>query len=409
MIVPSSPSSGVVPVAVLGGGPSGLIAAILLARQGVETVLIAPEAPADARTTALMQGSLGILAEAGVWPGLKEVAAPLRHLRMVDATRRLVRAPEVIFHAGELELDAFGWNIPNAALVAALRAKAESLPHLTMIGARASAVTPVEDRVTVDLADGSSVDARLLIAADGRHSLARTAAGIGSRTWSYDQVALALNLAHERPHDDTSTEFHTASGPFTLVPLPGRRSSLVAVLRPADAERLKGLDDGALGAELTLRSQHLLGRLTPGGPRGSFPLGGSVVRRFAGARVALIGEAAHVLPPIGAQGLNLGLRDAARIARYAGAAALAGADPGGASVATSYDRARKADVWPRTLAVDALNRSLLAGFLPADLARSLGLGLLAHAPVLRRFAMRAGIGAAFTRGREKGPLARDLP
>jgi 2-octaprenyl-6-methoxyphenol hydroxylase len=385
----SAPTS---PVAVLGGGPSGLIAAALLGIRGIAVILLAPAGPADPRTTALMQGSLDILTTIGVWPDLATEAGPLRHLRMVDDTRRLVRAPELSFDAAEIGLQAFGWNVPNALLVPALHAQLEGMASVRVVPAKAAAVTAQDDSVLIDLEDGSRLSCALLIAADGRNSLSREAAGVTSRSWQYRQSALALNLKHERPHHQTSTEFHTASGPFTLVPLPGNRSSLVAVLTPGDAARLKALDDEALGAELTRRSHNLLGRVTPDGPRGVFPLAGSVARQFGARRIALVGEAAHLLPPIGAQGLNLGVRDADTIARLAAEAVIAGRDPGAAAVLDAYTSMRRKDVWPRTLAVDALNRSLIADVLPADMARGLGLRLVGRIPALRRMAMRTGIG-----------------
>lgn len=381
-------------IAVAGGGPAGLTAALLLARQGVAVTLIAPVGPEDPRTTALMQGSLRILEQIGLWPDLKGRSGPLRRLRMIDATQRLFRAPELTFKAEELKLDAFGWNIPNAVLVAAMRdeiARSDKvrLIQASVTGLRADAN---EDVVALQLDDASEVRCRLLIAADGRDSICRESAGISKRSWSYDQVALAMNLRHEKPHGDTSTEFHTDSGPFTLVPLPGARSSLVAVLRPDEAQRLKDMDDAALGAELTRRSHGLLGRIEPDGRRGVFPITATVARSFAMHRVALVGEAGHVLPPIGAQGLNLGMRDAAAIAAAAVSAVRIGNDPGSASVLRTYHRARSLDVWPRTFAVDALNRSLLAGLLPVDAARSFALAAIGRIPLIRRTAMRAGIG-----------------
>ncbi|GGE45806.1 2-octaprenyl-6-methoxyphenyl hydroxylase [Agaricicola taiwanensis] len=381
------------PVVILGGGPTGLIAAALLGAQNIDVTLVAPPAPDDPRTTALMAGSLQVLATIGIWPALSGRAAPLRHLRMVDATRRLFRAPEVTFHAAEVGLEAFGWNIPNVELTGALRERIAAMPSIRTLSTKAAAVTPDEDGVRIALEGGEQLYARLVIAADGRRSLSREAAGVDSRCWQYRQAALALSLRHDRPHNDTSTEFHTESGPFTLVPLPGNRSSLVAGLRPDDAERLKALDADALGAELTTRSHNILGRLEPDGPCGVFPLGASVVTQFGARRIALVGEAAHLLPPIGAQGLNLGVRDAEAIATVAAQAIRLGADPGKPAVLSAYGSARRRDVWPRTIAVDALNRSLLAGFIPSDMARGLGLRLIAGIAPIRKFAMRAGIGA----------------
>ena len=181
------------------------------------------------------------------------------------------------------------------------------------------------------------VTARLVVGADGRRSLCRAAAGIESRGRSYPQTALTFNLAHARPHHDTSTEFHTEAGPFTLVPLPGKRSSLVCVADPHDAEQLQSLDDAALNAEIERRSHSMLGKVSVEPGRGVFPLAVETVRSFGASRIALVGEAAHLVPPIGAQGLNLGLRDAATIGELVVAARRDGGDIGDDRLLARYD------------------------------------------------------------------------
>jgi 2-octaprenyl-6-methoxyphenol hydroxylase len=199
-----------------------------------------------------------------------------------------------------------------------------------------------------------------------------------------------LTFNHTRPHRETSTEFHTTSGPFTLVPMPGGRSSLVWVLNPGDAERIGALNDDELSLELERRAQSILGKMKVETGRGLFPLTMSRARQFATRRIALVGEAAHVLPPIGAQGLNLGLRDAAAIGELAIDACRQSGDPGADNVLNKYDRVRRADVGSRALAVDLLNRSLLSDFLPVQSARGLGLYLLDRVGPLRRAVMREG-------------------
>jgi 2-octaprenyl-6-methoxyphenol hydroxylase len=375
-------------VVVVGAGPAGLTAAITCASAGIPTVLIG-QSPADNRTTALLAGSVTALETLGVWQRCAQQAAPLRTMRLVDDTGRLVRAPEVKFESGEIGLDAFGWNIANRHLIAALNERARELPSLTIIEARVDGVENAEDTVTVRY-NGQGIRAPLAIGADGRKSLCRDAAGIGVETRSYPQSALTLTFTHSRPHRDTSTEFHTASGPFTLVPLPGNRSSLVWVLDPGEAEAIGALEDGDLSLELERRSQSILGKITVEPGRGLFPLAMSRARTFATNRIALIGEAAHVLPPIGAQGLNLGLRDAAAIGERVVEAWRAQRDPGAADVLGDYDRIRHADVGSRALAVDLLNRSLLSDFLPVQSARGLGLYLLDRIGPLRRAVMREG-------------------
>ena len=376
-------------VAVVGGGPAGLVCAIALKAAAVDTILIAPPAKPDHRTTALLSGSVTALETLGAWQGCLQHAAPLKKLRIVDDTQRLFRAPEVFFDAAEIGLDAFGYNIENRYLLAALEARAAEL-RLPRIAVPALAIKPDADGVTIEYASREA-RVRLVVGADGARSLARDAARLATRRRSYPQTALTLNLAHARSHDDTSTEFHTENGPFTLVPLPGRRSSLVCVLDPARAAELAALNDAALSAEIERRAHSLLGtmRVEPG--RGIFPLAIETAEAFARGRIALVGEAAHVVPPIGAQGLNLGLRDGATLAEIVAGARRQSLDVGAPDVLARYDRQRRADATSRTIAIDMLNRSLLTDFFPAHGARGLSLYLVDHIGPLRRALMREGV------------------
>jgi 2-octaprenyl-6-methoxyphenol hydroxylase len=379
-------------VVVVGGGPAGLTAAIALAGSGVPTALVAGQPRrTDNRTTALLAGSVAALEALGVWERCHADAGALRTMRIVDDTDRLWRAPEVRFEAAEIGLDAFAWNIENRHLVDALQVRAVELDALVRIDQDARAVEISDGQIQVSLADGGTVTARLAVAADGRRSLCRAAAGIETDSRSYPQTAFTFSLAHARPHGDVSTEFHTAHGPFTLVPLPGLRASLVCVVSPGEAARIEALAGEALDAEIERRSHSILGKVQVEPGHGAFPLGIEMARRFAARRIALIGEAGHVIPPIGAQGLNLGLRDAATIAELAVAARRGGADVGGESVTDEYDRRRRADVKSRTTAVDLLNRSLLTDFLPAQSVRGLGLYVLDRIGPLRRAMMREGV------------------
>ena len=378
-------------ILVVGAGPVGLAAAIFLDGLGYGVITVAPDRVAsDERTSALLAGSIAFLERIGVWPRIVAAAAPMRSLRIVDATRRLIRAPEVLFHAAEIGLDAFGYNIPNSALVGALEAEFAAR-NLRRSSAAVKRTRQDDGEVAAEIADGAEIGARLIVAADGRRSRIRDSVGIPVSEWRYDQAALVVNLRHARGHEDTSTEFHTETGPFTLVPLPGNRSSLVWVDRPAESRRRTTIDEAALAAEIEVRSASILGAITIDGPRQVFPLSGMNAARFAAGRAALVGEAAHLFPPIGAQGLNLGYRDVADLGRVL---APRVGDPGAPDRLAAYDRLRRSDVVTRTTAVDALNRTLLTGFLPVQGLRGLGLFLLDRVPALRRALMRQGVAAA---------------
>jgi len=384
-------------VAVVGAGPAGLVCAIALASAGVDALVIAPPREADNRTTALLAGSVTALATLGVWERCLPHAAPLRKIRLVDDTTRLLRAPEVLFDAAEIGLEAFGHNIENRHLLAALEERAADL-KIARVAAAALAVKSNETGVTIEHAGGVA-RALLVIGADGARSLCRAAAGIGIQRRTYPQTALTLNLGHEREHENISTEFHTESGPFTLVPLPGRRSSLVCVLDPKTAQSLGAMADAALARDIERRAHSLLGPMRAEPGRGLYPLAIETAESAARGRIALVGEAAHVLPPIGAQGLNLGLRDSATIAEVVADAQRQNLDVGAPEVLGRYDAQRRADAMSRTVAVDVLNRSLLTDFIPAQAMRGLSLYLVDRVDPLRRALMREGVAPAVSQPR----------
>ncbi len=373
----------------VGAGPVGLAAALALARTSHRVALVAPAvALDDGRTSALLGGSVDLLRDIGVWPRVAGNAAPLRIMRIIDGTKRLVRAPEVVFDAGEIGLGEFGFNVRNITLVEALnQAVADSA--IERVEGMVADASITGEAVWLSLAGGETVESQLVVAADGRRSRLRQVAGIAARDWCYPQSALVCNLVHEHDHGHASTEFHTENGPFTLVPLPGRRSSLVWVDAPAATQRRAKRDRGALAREIEDRSASILGRIEIDGKVQTFPLSGLSVERFAARRIMLAGESAHVFPPIGAQGLNLGYRDVAALADLLSAP---GTDPGSEAHLKAYERARSGDVRLRTAAVDALNRTLLADFLPIQALRGAGLFMLDRIPALRRWAIEAGLG-----------------
>jgi 2-octaprenyl-6-methoxyphenol hydroxylase len=390
--------------AVIGAGPTGLAAALTLAAAGTDVAIVAPpfsqaSLAADRRTTALLPSSIELLKNLGVWRICGTDSAALEGVRIVDARGGLLRAPEVLFRARELGLESFGANIANSALMAALYAASRAAGIAWIETSAVVKVEADEGSVRLVLSEGGCVTAALAIAADGRKSLARAAAGIAARTWSYDQVAIAATLAHTRAHASITTELHRRAGPLTTVPLPASASSLVWVESPGEARRLMALDDRAFLSELETHLQGLLGSLTGASPRASYAIVGLSARRMGQGRIALAGESAHGIPPIGAQGLNLGLRDVAALADCVSDALARGCDIGGQETLEAYHAARSDDVLSRTLSVDLLNRSLLVDFLPVQAVRGLGLHLIANVAPLRRLVMRGGLEAA-------GPLPR---
>jgi 2-octaprenyl-6-methoxyphenol hydroxylase len=379
-------------IAVVGGGPAGLASAVALAQAGPNVVLIGPRPTRpDTRTAALFAGSVCLLENVGIGSALEREGEPLTGIRLIDDMSGLLRAPEVTFTACEAGLPRFGYNIANSSLVAALTECAQKAA-VEIIDDTVAAVAPGDSSVALQLAGGREILAKLVVGADGRQSASRLAAGIGVSSWAYEQCAVTTTFTHQRPHHGISTEFHRPCGPLTVVPCKGNASSLVWVERPDVAQRLAELDEAGFRAELERHLQGLLGTVGSIGPRGVFPLSGLRAEVAGSNRIALVGEAAHVIPPIGAQGLNLGLRDVACLEDCVTAAMSEGGDIGGKSTLERYEALRHDDIATRIRAVDALNRTLLTNLPPVQALRGIGMHLLKALPQARRAAIRQGLG-----------------
>lgn len=381
-------------ILVAGAGPVGLTAAIVCAQAGFSTCLVGRDEPAGAgRTVALMQGALELYDSLGLTPAIEAASAPLASMRLVDVTDSPFRSRPVEFKSTEIGLEAFGRNISNDDLTSALRAHAGELQTLSRIDGLIDSYSFSKDFVHASVGE-RRVEARLAVAADGRKSAARAAAGIKAHMSAQNQIALTALLAHDAPHGDASTEFHTRGGPFTLVPMPPgpnepHRSSLVWMMTPAEARKISALDPIAFARAVEARSGRFLGAMRLIGAIGSTPIACLRVERLVGPRLLLAGDAAHGLPPIGAQGLNLSLRD---IASFTKLLKSGPPDPGAEEVLSRYESGRRRDVWWRTTAVDALNRSLTTASPAADLLRGMGFLALNGIAPIRRLAMRAGLG-----------------
>ncbi|MCV0371431.1 FAD-dependent monooxygenase [Filomicrobium sp.] len=386
---------------IVGAGPTGLAAALAVAQSDLRVALIAaPHNPAaagaDTRTAALFKNSLTLLSNIGAWTACEPASAPLNAIRLIDDTGALLRAPEVVFQASEIGHDLFGYNVPQQALVAALRQAAAGFGHgLTVIeSAGAQDIAVDADRASLTLAEGQTLTTQLIIGADGRRSICRHAAGIATASHTYNQAALACTFKHAVPHHGISTEFHRRAGPMTTVPMPGRASSLIWVEHPDVAHRLASISAADFLHTLEDNLQGLLGKLSDLGPRVVFPLSMMSSESMGRKRIALVGEAAHVAPPIGAQGLNLSFRDIATLADILRTAKLEKQDLGGDDLLRRYDNARHGDVNSRARAVDLLNYSLTSQLIPVQLLRGAGVHALKALSPLRRRIMAAGLAPA---------------
>ncbi|MEM9012511.1 MAG: FAD-dependent monooxygenase [Pseudomonadota bacterium] len=394
-------------IVIAGGGIAGLTAAIAFAAERFRVVCVDSAPPvteegaasSDLRSTAFLMPSVALFERAGLWRRLAPFGAALRIMRLADAggvENRIRRIAD--FAATEIGQEAFGYNLPNWLLRREMVAEIAGRDAVTLLApATVEGVVPRLRDVVVTLSGDRQVRAPLLIAADGRDSFVRSALGIGVRTQRYGQKALVFAVAHDRPHEGVSTEIHRTGGPFTLVPLPDRdgqpMSAVVWMDRGAEATRLMGLAAPAFNAALNARACGVLGSLRLVGERRLWPIISRQAERLAGPRTALVAEAAHVMPPIGAQGLNTSLADIAALLDLVIAARTAGQDIGAPDLLTRYARQRAPDVAMRAVGIDMLNRAAMAEAQPIRDLRNVGLGLLHGATPLRHLAMRTGLGA----------------
>lgn len=376
---------------VVGGGLAGMAAAIAVAKAGLDTLHLAPKGPPDRRTSALMLPSVEYLQSAGLVSDPATIGHPLTQIRIIDATNRLIRAPETLFDSREAGLPAFAWNFPNVKLLQSFEAARAGLANLSTLELPVTAIDRVAEGWRVTLSDGTSVTAPLLVGSDGKKSLVRVSAGFRTRENGFTEAALVCDLELGRPVGGASVEFHYPHGPFTLVPAGDHKANLVwiddrEVLKAAQARGPEGLREIFLE-----KSQNLFGDIRLLTPAHMFLLSTLSVDEAGHDGVMLAGEAAHAFPPIGAQGLNLGLRDVADLS-----AALADADTGAPDWAIKasedYSRRRAADLGRTGAMVDTLFRSLLSDMLPAQAVRAGGLWALKLSPRLRSQAFSVGMG-----------------
>jgi 2-octaprenyl-6-methoxyphenol hydroxylase len=388
-----------VDVLIAGGGFAGLTLAIAL-RQGLGpsfSVTVADPALGmshadDERASAIVAAARRLFAAIGVWDGVAGQAQPILDMVVTDSRLGDAVRPVFLTFAGEIEPgEPFAHMIENRHLVDALAEKAKA-EGVALRAAAIGNVTHDGDQVAAELNDGAVLRTRLLVAADGARSTIRTAAGIATHGWNYGQSAIVINVAHERDHQGRAEEHFLPAGPFAILPLTGRRSSIVWTETAREAARIVALPDAEFHAELEQRFKLQLGEIDVIGARRVHPLGFFVARSFTAERIALIGDAAHVIHPIAGQGLNMGLKDVAALAEVIVDAARLGLDPGAADVLDRYQRWRRFDTMAMGLATDGLNRLFSNRSDVLRLARDVGLGLVDRLPGLKRLFIREAAG-----------------
>ncbi|KNG95695.1 FAD-dependent monooxygenase [Pseudaestuariivita atlantica] len=387
-------------ILISGGGIAGLTAALLFGQAGFDVICVDPVPPvtddtqdgADMRSTAFLQPARDTLEAAGLWVRLGENATPLQVMRLMD----VATDPPVTrdFDAADVSDAPFGWNVPNWLMRRELVAAVAETPGVTFRpGTGVARFTPRSGEALIDLTDGDRIRARLVIGADGRNSPTRKAAGIGAHTTRFGQRALAFAVTHPIPHGNVSTEIHDTGGPFTLVPLPDRdgvpASAVVWMDRGPAAQEVYNLDEPAFNAAMSERSHHVLGPLTLATRRSIWPMIAQLADRLDGPRLALVAEAAHVVPPIGAQGLNMSLADLVALRDAAVAAPDTLGEP---EMLRRYHRARYADISARVTGITALNRASMAASPLARSARARAMSALYDVAPVRSGLMQLGLG-----------------
>jgi 2-octaprenyl-6-methoxyphenol hydroxylase len=386
-------------VLIAGGGFAGLTLAIALRKALGPSFAVTVADPAlvanyakDERASALVAGVRRLYTAIGVWDDVAEQAQPILDMVVTDSKLGDAVRPVFLAFSGDVEPgEPFAHMIENRYLVEILAEKAKTCG----IDLRASAVRKVGhggDTAVAELANGTMLRARLVVAADGARSALRENAGIATHGWDYGQSAIVLNVGHERDHEGRAEEHFLPAGPFAILPLKGRRCSIVWTEATRDAERIAALPDDDFHAELEQRFKLKLGEITVLGARRVHPLGFFVARSFIAPRLALVGDAAHVIHPIAGQGLNMGLKDVAALAEVVVDAARLGLDPGAADVLERYQRWRRFDTMTMGFATDGLNRLFSNRSDALRIFRDVGLGLVERIPNLKRLLIREAAG-----------------
>ncbi|MBV9558065.1 MAG: ubiquinone biosynthesis hydroxylase [Pseudolabrys sp.] len=388
-----------VDVLIAGGGFAGLALAIAL-RQGLGdsfSVTVADPALAfansrDMRASAIAAAARRLFEMVGAWQAVEADAQPILDMIVTDSKLDDAVRPAFLNFGGAVEEgEPFAHMIENRHLIDALVVRAKEAG----VDLRPEPVARFEtgaNTVAVTFKDGAILTTRLLVGADGARSAVREAAGIATHGWNYDQSAIVTTVAHERDHNGRAEEHFLPAGPFAILPLTGKRSSIVWTETKAEAERILALSDAGFHAELEKRFGLHLGDISVAGPRRAYPLGLFTARSFISDRVALIGDAAHIIHPIAGQGLNMGLRDAAALAEVIADAARLGLDPGAADVLERYQRWRRFDTMAMGVATDGLNRLFSNSSDALRLLRDVGLGLVERMPALKRVFIREAAG-----------------
>ena len=380
-------------VIIAGGGTAGLALACALADALGEQARIAvvdraalrPDAAAaDARAFALSAGSKRLLAALGVWPKLAGHAQPVTAIDITDSSLENAIRPVLVSYDNSVDGEPATWILEHRRLQQALVTAAAKRPIRLMGGAAAEAFAADEHGVAVDLADGSRLRAALLVAADGRGSRLREAAGIRVVRWSYPQTGIVTTVAHEMPHHGRAVQHFLPGGPFAILPLTGNRSCVTWTEARERARTILSLDDKGFLAEVEKRFDYRLGDIELAGERAGWPLDMHLARAMVASRFALVGDAAHGVHPIAGQGLNLGLRDVAALAEVVADAARLGLDFGSLAVLERYERWRRLDSALSAGTFDALNRLFSSDVTVLRTARDFGLGLVERLPALKQ-------------------------
>lgn len=381
-----------------GGGLAGLALAIAL-RQGLGggfAVAVADPAlgrpSRDARASAIAAAARRLFETMDVWRAVATDAQPILDMVVTDSKLDDALRPTFLTFDGEIEPgEPFAHMIENPPLIAALTDRAKEL-GVALLPLAVASFENEAGGIAVTLSDGETIPAKLLVAADGARSVIREHAGINSFGWSYGQSGIVTTIAHEREHNGRAEEHFLPAGPFAILPLKGKRSSIVWTEEEKEAERIVALPDAEFHAEVERRFGLHLGDIVVAGPRRAYPLGLSVARSFIAERIALVGDAAHVIHPIAGQGLNMGLRDIAALAESVVDAVRLGLDPGSAVVLDRYQRWRRFDTMAMGVATDGLNRLFSNRSDVLRLVRDVGLGLVNRLPVLKEFFIREAAG-----------------